>query len=434
MNTRREARGEHLVRTRNQLLGTAPEIMIFNTETPVGGHIDRKDFHVREGQRLDPPQTRQCTLSKLTLVARRGWVGQCFAVVAWLIAAEAHADEVASAIYVRTDSDQTTVISPRARVNKSLSATTSVDVTYAADVWTSASIDIRASASKRVIEQRDELDIGATHALNDITLNGGYRFSTENDYTSHGLNGGASYDFADNSATLAVASYLFLDRVGRSGDPDFDKSITVFGGRIAFTQVLDPMSLIQLIYEPAYSGGYQASPYRFVGVGGSGDGCIGAVLCLPEHVPTTRLRHGMSIQARRAFGDVFSAGATYRFYIDDWGLSSNTVMLQGAINATHDLNLTLRYRYYTQGAADFYKAIYPAPLVATDLTTRDRELSPLSYHRIALEVGQTVPVFNDAARLLFATSIGGTFYHYEDFVGLVDTSALELTFSATLEQ
>src|SRR4051812_49014311 len=111
------------------------------------------------------------------------------------------ADALSSAVFVRSDSDHTVVVSPRARVEKRVGDATSVDVSYAADVWTSASIDIRASASRPVTEQRDELDFALSHELDDLTLTATYRYSAENDYESHGGSAGGTLDLADNNTT-----------------------------------------------------------------------------------------------------------------------------------------------------------------------------------------------------------------------------------------
>ena len=121
-------------------------------------------------------------------------------------AGRAWADGAASAVFVRFDSDRTLVVSPRAQVKKRVGET-EVAATYAADIWTSASIDIRTSASKvPVTEQRDEFDLSVSHELSDVTLSASYRNSSEPDYQSHGGTVGLTYDFAQNNATLALGA------------------------------------------------------------------------------------------------------------------------------------------------------------------------------------------------------------------------------------
>jgi Protein of unknown function (DUF3570) len=343
-----------------------------------------------------------------------------------------HADEVASALYVRNDDDSTTVVSPHARVNKRLGETTSLDVAYTVDVWTSASIDIATSASVRpVTEQRDEIDASVTQEFEDISLTGAYRFSTENDYTSHGATLATSYEFADNAATLDLSLTALLDVVGRSGDPAFARELSIFDARASLSQVVDTKTVVQGTYELAVSSGYHASPYRYVGIGGTGAGCIGAVLCLPEHTPDARLRHAIALVGRRALTDTISAGATYRFYFDGWGLMSHTLQAEGAWSPAEETFFALRYKLYSQGAADFYQARYNAIPTAAAFTTRDRELSPMVYHRIGGELSQGV-VFAGGEKLTSALAVGGTFYSYSDYIGLSSVSALEVSVAFTL--
>jgi hypothetical protein len=345
----------------------------------------------------------------------------------------ARADGASTAVFVRDDTDQTLVVSPRARVSKHLAERTSVDVSYAADIWTSASVDIRASASKPVTEQRNELDFAGSQELDDITLGASYRYSSENDYESHGGSLSSSFDFASKSSTLALNAYIFQDSVGRSGDPNFDRGLFTIGARTSFTQVLDTSTLAQATYEIAHLDGYQASPYRFVGVGGTGFGCEGAYLCLPEHEPSQRTRHAFAALLRRGFGNVLSLGANYRFIVDDWGLTSHTLAAQlGLLPAANTL-LTLRYRFYVQSGVRFYAAVYHEPPDPETFTTRDREQSPMHDHRIGLDLQQKVPLGNGDVRLSINAGVGLDFYSYDDFVGLESVTAYELTLAFGLE-
>ena len=346
----------------------------------------------------------------------------------------ARADALASAVYVRTDTDHTLVVSPRARASTRLGERTDVDVSYAADVWTSASVDIRASASKPVTEQRNELDFGMAHELDDVTLSGSYRYSSENDYESHGLSGGGAFNFADKNSTLALNAYLFQDTVGRSGDPTFSHALSTLGGRLSFTQVFDPNMLGQITYELVHLGGYQASAYRFVGIGGTGFGCEAAIWCLPEHEPSLRTRHAIAALLRRALGDHVSLGANYRFFTDDWGLTSHTVAAQLGIMLGTDSSLTFRYRFYVQSGVSFYAAIYQTLPSASTYTTRDREQSPMQDHRLGVDLQHKLPLGDGRMRLVISTGVGGDFYTYDNFVGLRQTSALELTLALALER
>jgi len=347
----------------------------------------------------------------------------------------AHADELAAALYVRGDSDHTTVISPHVRAKKRLADNVAVDVSYAADVWTSASIDIRASASVRpVTEQRDELNLRLNGDWTDLHLRGGYRLSLEPDYASHGASVGAAYDLPGKSSVLDANLQVLFDAVGRSGDPQFSRALNTVDARLSFTQLLDALTILQATYELAHNQGYQASPYRFVGFGrsASGFGCLGAESCLPELVPRARTRHALALSLRRAQTKELSLGATYRYYLDDWSLGSHTLQVELGWNVAERSLLELRYRYYSQRGVDFYRRRY-LDLDEAGYHTRDRELSGMSSHRGGVEFEQNFPLRGRAGRLAATLAVSGDVYHYRDFVGLGYVRALEVTAALLLE-
>ncbi len=348
-----------------------------------------------------------------------------------MASARGHADEIGSALYIRTDTDHTTVISPHARAKHDFGGGTSVDVSYGADVWTSASIDIRTAASQVVMEQRDEVDVGVSHEFPDVTVGAGYRFSKENDYESHAGSASFSYNFADNAATLAASAFVSADTVGRSGDPLFKRPLDSVGGRLGFTQVLDTKTVLQASYDLAYFNGYQSSPYRYVGIGGDGN-CHGtAPMCVPEREPGTRLRHALVGRVRRAFGDDFSAGLSYRLYLDSWGILSHTIEAEVSWLAGESSEIAFRYRFYTQGDTKFYKPIYQ---LTDDLryVTIDRELSAMGINRFGLDLTHTFPLGDDV-NLKGLFSPGIDLYSYKHFYGLKHVTAYELSFAAVLQ-
>ena len=368
---------------------------------------------------------------------RHRWPGAGRALLAIgcaLWASTVHADELSSAVYLRTDSDDTLVVAPRLHALFALEETTNLDFTYAVDVWTSASIDIMTSASKvPVTEQRDEIDVALDHGFGDVTLSGAYRYSTEPDYVSHGGSVGLSYAFAENNTTLGLGVSGSSDSVGKAGDPGFDQSVGTFGGRLSFSQVLSKQTVAQLIYELGRTSGYLASPYRYVAIGGDGR-CTApmegqgplAPLCVPESSPSDRLRHAFAFELRQALGQAWSLGAGYRFYLDDWSVQSHTLKADLSWLLARETLLAARYRFYTQGAAEHYRPIY---LAAQPYVTSDKELSPLSSHRIALELDRRWLLAEERS-LRAILSLAPVLYAYRDFAALDSITAFEL--NATL--
>lgn len=235
--------------------------------------------------------------------------------------ARAEGEEIASALYVRADTNRTSVVSPRVRVRAPLAESTSFDVGYAVDIWTSASVDIVSAASAAVTEQRDEIDASLTQEWQQVIVSAAYRYSHEPDFISHGVSAGVAVDMADRCSTLALGVTASIDQVGRAGDLEFSRRATTLGMRAAFTQVLDENTLVQALYDLSSISGYQSSPYRFVPIGGELICAAGVTHCLPERSPEQRLRHAFALRGRRALGPEFSVGLGYRFYVDSWALS-----------------------------------------------------------------------------------------------------------------
>src|SRR5882672_3180175 len=85
-----------------------------------------------------------------------------FVVTLALVCATAHAADVAvsSKVQLYADNDKTVVLSPHVTATGTLNSKTSLSATYTEDVVSSASVDVRTSASPRIYDRRQEFDVG----------------------------------------------------------------------------------------------------------------------------------------------------------------------------------------------------------------------------------------------------------------------------------
>lgn len=351
--------------------------------------------------------------------------------------AQAQNDVAQTTVYVRTDGDHTTIVTPALHVGAQLTEGTRVDLTYTVDVWTSASVDIVTAASKKVTEQRDEVDVALAQTLGDVTLGASYRHSIENDYESNGGSLGASFDFAQKNSTLAVVARALSDRVWAAGGEKLKRPVSMLSARLAFTQVLDQNTLGQLSYEIGRQSGYLASPYRYVRIaddaGSVPSTCVTPLdMCVLESTPDERVRNAVAVQLRRALGSDFSVGAGYRFYLDDWELGSHTAEADVAFVPGEDWLLDLSYRFYTQSKAALYRPYYPLDTLPAYYSS-DKELSTLTTQRVQLELTKLWDLDHEGTRLRTVLLAAPTFYAYSDFPLLDHIVALELTLSAGVE-
>ncbi len=352
----------------------------------------------------------------------------------------ARADEGGFSLFFRQDSDSTTVIAPRVSAVGVIEDRTRISGSYSADVWTAASIDIRTAATVPITEQRDQVDFSLSHEFDDVTIGGSYYYSGENDYWSHGFTLRSVQDLFGNTTTLEESVRFVYDVVGRSGEPDFNEPSTTYGAKLILTQILSPEAILQIGYEGMIKEGFMQSTYRFVGIGG--DGVCGfnpdsqqpgtATQCVPEYHPDFRLRNAAVARFRYAFSDDSSAGLGYRFYIDTWGVTSHTVAAQIAWIPEPSQVLTLRYRFYTQEAASFYRQTYDPMEGIPPFLTRDRELSPMFSNRVAVSY-QGIAQLDPDTRLKIALAVGGTVFAYSRFTGLTEVFSIDVTTAVTLE-
>lgn len=333
-----------------------------------------------------------------------------------------------AAFYVRSDTDDTVVYAPRAHAGVRLGDSIDLDATYAMDAWTGASIDVVTAATGAIHELRHEVDAAASYAVKNLALSGSYRHSTENDYWSNGGVGNLALDLFEKNTMLALALFGAKDIVGNASDTDFRRPQNSLGGRLTLTQILDTETLLQVSMETLRITGYQASPYRWVGVNGVGL-CAGITRsCLPESHPHERMRTAISGRLRRAFGSKVSMGVEFRYYFDDWGVRSDTAGADLAILTGEHGTLGLSYRFYIQGDADFYQPTYGQPEGQIRYFTRDRKLSNFSSHRVGLEYLHGFPLGEQGGTLFeLGARAGATRIIYTHFVGLEAVAVLELT-------
>ena len=348
--------------------------------------------------------------------------------------ASALAEEVSTGFFVRQDSDKTTVVAPRVAAAKTFNdERTRVDASYSADIWTSASIDMRTAATNRITEQRDQITAAVSHEFNKVSAGANYYFSHEGDYNSHGFGLYVNERIAGGAATLEQRLLGSFDQVGKSGDPGFALNANMIGGRFVYTQIINPQTILQGAAELRHRRGYQSSPYRFVGLGGDGQCGSTAILCVPEQHPDIRNRAAFVFHGRHSLADDSSVGLGYRLYVDDWGLLSHTGIFQFSSLFGEESAITFRYRFYTQREANFYRSTYDVPAGQVGNVTRDKELSPILSNRVALSYDTLFELDRLAGTLRLAAAAGFTAFIYNDFIGLDEVYSGDFNLALTLE-
>jgi hypothetical protein len=310
-------------------------------------------------------------------------------------------------IYV--DNDHTTVVSPLAAIRRDAWQGATLSASYVADVVSSASVDVVSNATTHMTDFRSEITAGLSQKLKFTTLDASYVYSVENDYSSHNASLGFSQDLFDKNSTLAIGYTFAYNNVGRTGDQTFHRNLLVNGVGASWTQVFGPRTIGQLSYSFSWLDGYQASPYRFVRVDAVDTGEI--AFKVPETEPNDRYRQAFVVGMNRHLFTDTVLQADYRFYFDNWGITSHTIQVRYFVT-WHDVTLRLRERFYYQDGASFYRAHYTGDTLEPYVTA-DRELSTFWSNLVGAKVSWRLPWVH---RALEAEVKADFFYfNYRDF-------------------
>lgn len=342
-------------------------------------------------------------------------------------------DEATGGVTVYADDDETTIVSPRARVTADLGERVSATASYDADVITTASVDVRTGATPRgFTDIRHGGTVGGTVALDRRTKVGAtLRGSTENDFDLLGATATLSHELRDRTWTLTGAYGLERSWIGRSNDETFAEDAWSQRASAAATVVLDARTVLSASYSLGVATGFLASPYRFVPLWSSLDAQGRPAASVPERLPSVRDRHALGVELRRALPDDWFLGGRLTAYLDGWGIGAGTLNLEATRAFAHDaLTLRVRGRGYAQSAARFHRERYATWPEVPDVVSGDRELGAMTSVMVGLGAHlRLTPV--GPAGLWAHVGADAMWFHYFDFAPLEDRDAILL--SAGLE-
>lgn len=225
-------------------------------------------------------------------------------------------------------------------------------------------------------EQRVDIKLAPKKYFDHGTAGGLLALSKENDYRSIAFGLDGSLDILNKHTTLIGSMSISNDVISptdartrnESGSISFPtryeadgrkkRSFSIYQG---VNQVLDKYSTLQMGIGYTQLTGFLSDPYKF-----------------QDRRPEARDQVTFSVQHKQ-FAKVLDGAAlhtNYRYYYDDWGISSHTVDLKWAQQFNFGkmrLIATPLMRYYTQTEADFYSISATPP--ADDFNSSDYRLS-----------------------------------------------------------
>jgi len=315
-----------------------------------------------------------------------------------------------------------TIQGPSVLVRKKVADNLSLSANYYEDMISSASIDVKLSASP-YHEKREQWSGGADYLHGKSTYSAGFITSKEPDYKANTSYFAVSQDMFGDLTTLTLGYRRGWDQVFRDiktpqgvleNDPTFHQRVDHRGYSLSLTQILTRNAILGFNYELLTDQGYLANPYRKIRYLSPGQG---AGFTLADQVyPNTRTSNAASAQLKYYLPYRAALTGQYRFFHDTWGIIGHTVEL----DYTHPVGKHWIFegslRYYTQKHADFYSDLFPRANYQ-NFMARDRELA--AFHSYTLGAGASYQFAVPGVRALGRNSINVRVDHlmidYGDF-------------------
>jgi uncharacterized protein DUF3570 len=295
-------------------------------------------------------------------------------------------EDEADVMYHSYSGGDITVEGPSVLIRKKVGDNLSLTYNYYEDMISSASIDVKLSASP-YHEIRKQNSVGADYLHGKTTYSVGYIHSREPDYKADTTYYSVSQDMFGDLTTISLGYRRGWDNVYRDlcaaphptneecpdiiNDPTFHQRADHWGYSFGLTQILTRNLLANVNYEIDTDQGYLANPYRQIRYASPGG--VGFTLA-PQIYPGTRTSNAASVQLKYYLPWRAALTGSYRFYHDTFGVTGSTLESDYTWPLFKGWIFDASLRYYTQTHASFYSDLFPYANYA-NFMARDRELA-----------------------------------------------------------
>lgn len=262
------------------------------------------------------------------------------------------------------------------------------------DSYTSASSDkidpsTVTSASYQDVRVYPSLSFSSENEEKRQILSAGISTSAEYDYFSVGGNLGFTKYSRNKNTEFNVKAMAFFDtwkiilpvELRNNPDPKYKqgdkKPRTSYNLGFALSQVVNRNFQLALLLDLGYQQGLLATKFNRVYFNDN------AATVKSENLPDTRFKIPVGIRANYFMGDILVVRGYYRYYRDNWDISSHTFSLEPTIKLNAFSSISVPYRYYTQTASEYFQPIYKHSL-DDQYFTSDYDLSSFSSNMVGL--------------------------------------------------
>lgn len=233
-------------------------------------------------------------------------------------------------------------------------------------------------------------------------------FSSEYDYSSIGFGGGYTHLFNEKNTEISASAKVYFDtwnpqypielRAGFFDDrvvgngtyaPNFLNFDNInrnsYSLSLGFSQILSKRLQGSIFLDVVSQSGLLSTPFQRVYFSDTEDFFIEDFQLADdvERLPDTRFKIPVGGRLNYYLNDTFVIRSYYRFYSDDWGVTSHTASIEIPIKLSTSFTAYPLYRYYTQTAADYFYEKEVA-LSTLDYYTSDYDLSAFDAHQYGM--------------------------------------------------
>ena len=224
--------------------------------------------------------------------------------------------------------------------------------------------------------------------------------SSEYDYFSFGFGGSYTKLFNEKNTELSVHANVYLDtwkllypielRESSTFNGLDKKNRNSYSIGFGFSQILSKSLQGSLSLDLVQQQGLLSTPFQRVYFSDLPDRFLENFQLADdiERLPETRFKTAIGGRMNYFINEMFVLRTYYRYYFDDWGITSHTASVEIPIKITDKFTLYPSYRFYNQTAADYFYP-YEVALSTDEFYTSDYDLSEFSANQYGFGIGYT---------------------------------------------
>lgn len=220
-------------------------------------------------------------------------------------------------------------------------------------------------------------------------VGGNIGFSNEYDYFSIGIGGSYAKLFNEKNTEIGVKAQIYFDKwqsiypielnayaknglndelfqaIPITGNPDYqptnfepysDEHRNSYSMSFSISQILSKSIQASLFFDVVVQEGLLATPYHRIYFADKQDSFMEQFQLADdnENLPSNRFKLPIGARMNFYINERFVIRSYYRYYFDDWGITSHTASLELPVKISSKFTVAPLYRYYMQTESDYF--------------------------------------------------------------------------------